>query len=93
MDIGPRGVWLSHLPEGSDTLPGAIEEAGYDVLWIAGGARPGIFDTIHAVLAATVFHFGTLRVADVKDAIAAAGHPVRRSVWPPAAPTRETLTA
>jgi imidazole glycerol-phosphate synthase subunit HisF len=32
-----------------------------------------------AVLAATVFHFGTLRVADVKRALADAGHPVR---WP-----------
>jgi imidazole glycerol-phosphate synthase subunit HisF len=30
-----------------------------------------------AVLAATVFHFGTLRVADVKRALADAGHPVR----------------
>ncbi|QBR90873.1 imidazole glycerol phosphate synthase subunit HisF [Nocardioides euryhalodurans] len=30
-----------------------------------------------AVLAATVFHFGTLRIADVKQALAAAGHPVR----------------
>ncbi|GAB2758574.1 imidazole glycerol phosphate synthase subunit HisF [Nocardioides salsibiostraticola] len=30
-----------------------------------------------AVLAATVFHFGTLRVGEVKDALASAGHPVR----------------
>ena len=30
-----------------------------------------------AVLAATVFHFGTLRIADVKASLAAAGHPVR----------------
>jgi imidazole glycerol-phosphate synthase subunit HisF len=30
-----------------------------------------------AVLAATVFHFGALRVADVKRALADAGHPVR----------------
>jgi imidazole glycerol-phosphate synthase subunit HisF len=30
-----------------------------------------------AVLAATVFHFGTLRIADVKHALATAGHPVR----------------
>ena len=30
-----------------------------------------------AVLAATVFHFGTLRIADVKQTLAAAGHPVR----------------
>ncbi len=30
-----------------------------------------------AVLAASVFHYGTLTVADVKTALAAAGHPVR----------------
>ena len=30
-----------------------------------------------AVLAASVFHFGTLRVPEVKSALAAAGHPVR----------------
>jgi len=54
---------------------------------------PAVAAGADAVLAATVFHFGTLRVADVKDAIAAAGHPVRRSVSSPAAPTRETLTA
>lgn len=32
-----------------------------------------------AVLAASVFHFGTLTVGEVKDALAAAGHVVRRS--------------
>ncbi|MGA8255603.1 MAG: imidazole glycerol phosphate synthase subunit HisF [Nocardioides sp.] len=31
-----------------------------------------------AVLAATVFHFGTLRISDVKKALGSAGHPVRR---------------
>nr|NLI51314.1 imidazole glycerol phosphate synthase subunit HisF [Propionibacterium sp.] len=30
-----------------------------------------------AVLAASVFHYGTLRIADVKEALAAAGFPVR----------------
>jgi cyclase len=29
------------------------------------------------VLAASVFHFGTLRIGDVKDGLRAAGHPVR----------------
>ena len=29
------------------------------------------------VLAATVFHFGTLRIGDVKRSLASAGHPVR----------------
>ena len=30
-----------------------------------------------AVLAASVFHFGTLRIGEVKQALAGAGHPVR----------------
>jgi cyclase len=30
-----------------------------------------------AVLAATVFHFGTLRIGDVKRSLSEAGHPVR----------------
>jgi cyclase len=30
-----------------------------------------------AVLAASVFHFGTLRIGQVKDALRAAGRPVR----------------
>ena len=35
-----------------------------------------------AVLAASIFHFGQFRVAEVKDAMAAAGIPVRRTVTP-----------
>lgn len=38
---------------------------------------PAVDAGADAVLAATVFHFGTLRIADVKDALAAAGHPTR----------------
>jgi cyclase len=38
---------------------------------------PAVDAGADAVLAATVFHFGTLRIADVKGALAAAGHPVR----------------
>jgi cyclase len=38
---------------------------------------PAVEAGADAVLAATVFHFGTLRVRDVKQALAAAGHPVR----------------
>ncbi len=41
---------------------------------------PAIEAGADAVLAATVFHFGALRVADVKAAIAAAGYPVRNAV-------------
>ena len=38
---------------------------------------PAVEAGADAVLAATVFHFGTLRIADVKQSLAAAGHPVR----------------
>ena len=38
---------------------------------------PAIDAGADAVLAASVFHFGTLRIAEVKDALRAAGHPVR----------------
>ncbi len=39
---------------------------------------PAVAAGADAVLAATVFHFGTLRIADVKAAIEAAGYPVRQ---------------
>jgi cyclase len=38
---------------------------------------PAIDAGADAVLAASVFHFGTLRIAEVKDALRDAGHPVR----------------
>ncbi|MBB3040303.1 imidazole glycerol phosphate synthase subunit HisF [Nocardioides soli] len=38
---------------------------------------PAVAAGADAVLAATVFHFGTLRIADVKAVLAGAGHPVR----------------
>ena len=38
---------------------------------------PAVAAGADAVLAATVFHFGELRIADVKSALKAAGHPVR----------------
>ena len=38
---------------------------------------PAVDAGADAVLAATVFHFGTLRIADVKGALSAAGHPTR----------------
>jgi cyclase len=38
---------------------------------------PAVDAGADAVLAATVFHFGTLRIGEVKSALAAAGHPVR----------------
>ena len=38
---------------------------------------PAVEAGADAVLAATVFHFGTLRIADVKQSLASAGYPVR----------------
>ena len=38
---------------------------------------PAVDAGADAVLAATVFHFGTLRIGDVKTGLSAAGHPVR----------------
>ncbi|HSV65386.1 MAG TPA: imidazole glycerol phosphate synthase subunit HisF [Mycobacteriales bacterium] len=38
---------------------------------------PAVAAGADAVLAASVFHFGTLRIADAKAALRAAGHPVR----------------
>ncbi|WP_067128561.1 imidazole glycerol phosphate synthase subunit HisF [Microtetraspora malaysiensis] len=38
---------------------------------------PAIDAGADAVLAASVFHFGELKIAEVKDALRAAGHPVR----------------
>jgi imidazole glycerol-phosphate synthase subunit HisF len=46
---------------------------------------PAIAAGADAVLAATVFHFGTLRIAEVKTALDAAGFPVRRPVLAPTA--------
>jgi imidazole glycerol-phosphate synthase subunit HisF len=46
---------------------------------------PAIAAGADAVLAATVFHFGTLRIAEVKSAIEAAGFPVRRGALAPTA--------
>ncbi len=38
---------------------------------------PAVDAGADAVLAASVFHFGTLRISQVKDALRSAGHPVR----------------
>ena len=43
----------------------------------AGHFAPAVDAGADAVLAATVFHFGTLRIADVKQSLASAGHAVR----------------
>ena len=38
---------------------------------------PAVAAGADAVLAASVFHFGQLRIGEVKDALRGAGHPVR----------------
>ena len=43
----------------------------------AGHFAPAVDAGADAVLAATVFHFGTLRIGEVKQALTDAGHPVR----------------
>ena len=44
---------------------------------------PAVQAGADAVLAASVFHFGILRIGEVKDALAAAGVPVRREADTP----------
>ncbi|MDR1807878.1 MAG: imidazole glycerol phosphate synthase subunit HisF [Propionibacteriaceae bacterium] len=58
-----------------------------DVPLIASGGAGKVEDFVaavaagaDAVLAASVFHYGTLSVRDVQDALAAAGYPVRRAL-------------
>ena len=55
---------------------------------------PAVDAGADAVLAASVFHFGTLRIGEVKDALAAAGLPVREA-HPPRAqrPSADTATS
>ncbi|HET8971476.1 MAG TPA: HisA/HisF-related TIM barrel protein, partial [Candidatus Nanopelagicales bacterium] len=43
----------------------------------AGDFVPAVDAGADALLAASVFHFGTLTIAAVKDALRTAGHPVR----------------
>ena len=61
----------------------AAVRAVVDVPLIASGGAgraadfpPAVAAGADAVLAASVFHFGTLRIAEVKEALADAGHPV-----------------
>ncbi|MBV9093980.1 MAG: imidazole glycerol phosphate synthase subunit HisF [Streptosporangiaceae bacterium] len=64
-------------------LIGAVRAAVTVPVIASGGAgalahfAPAVDAGADAVLAASVFHFGTLRIAQVKDALRAAGHPVR----------------
>jgi cyclase len=62
----------------------AAVRAAVDIPVIASGGAgraedfpPAIDAGADAVLAASVFHFGEVSIAEVKTALAAAGHPVR----------------
>lgn len=65
------------------TMLRAVREVVGVPLIASGGAgalehfAPAVDAGADAVLAASVFHFGTMTVGDVKTALAAAGHPVR----------------
>jgi len=70
--------------EGFDLELIRLVRAAVDVPVIASGGAgadahfpPAVDSGADAVLAATVFHFGTLSIASVKAALASAGHPVR----------------
>jgi imidazole glycerol-phosphate synthase subunit HisF len=64
-------------------LIGLVRDAVTVPVIASGGAgalahfAPAVAAGADAVLAASVFHFGTLRIAEVKDTLRAAGHPVR----------------
>ena len=64
-------------------LIGLVRDAVTVPVIASGGAgalahfAPAVDAGADAVLAASVFHFGALRIGEVKDALRAAGHPVR----------------
>lgn len=65
-----------------DLIRAVRAEVSIPVIASGGAGRlehfaPAVESGADAVLAATVFHFGTLRVREVKGALAAAGYPVR----------------
>jgi imidazole glycerol-phosphate synthase subunit HisF len=65
-----------------DLIRAVRDEVTVPVIASGGAGRtdhfpPAVEAGADAVLAATVFHFGTLRIAEVKQTLAAAGHPVR----------------
>lgn len=72
---------------GYDTELIALAREAVSVPIIASGGAgasehfaPAVAAGADAVLAASVFHFGTLQIGDVKDALARAGYPVRTTL-------------
>ena len=64
---------LIGLVRGAVTVP-VIASGGAGAL---AHFAPAVDAGADAVLAASVFHFGTLRIGEVKDTLRQAGHPVR----------------
>jgi len=65
-----------------DLIEAVRREVSVPVIASGGAGRlehfpPAVDAGADAVLAATVFHFGTLRIGEVKQVLAGAGHPVR----------------
>jgi cyclase len=91
-DLGVGEILLNAMDadgttSGYDLPLVAAVRAAVDVPLIASGGAgrvedfaPAVAAGADAVLAASVFHFGTLRIADVKRALGAAGHVVRTAV-------------
>jgi imidazole glycerol-phosphate synthase subunit HisF len=69
-------------------LIGAVRAAVNVPVIASGGAgqvadfAPAVTAGADAVLAASVFHFGEVRIGEVKESLRAAGHPVRESGMP-----------
>ncbi len=92
VDLGVGEILLNSMDADGTTAGFDLEmiaavRAVVDVPLIASGGAgraedfpPAVAAGADAVLAASVFHFGTLRVADVKAALADAGYPVRLPV-------------
>jgi cyclase len=92
VDLGVGEILLNSMDADGTTagfdleMIQAVRAAVHVPLIASGGAGraedfpPAITAGADAVLAATVFHYGTLRIADVKAAISAAGYPVRGPV-------------
>ncbi|MDN5762193.1 MAG: imidazole glycerol phosphate synthase subunit HisF [Microlunatus sp.] len=90
VDLGVGEILLNSMDFDGTTAGFDLEliaavRAAVDVPLIASGGAgraadfpPAVAAGADAVLAASVFHFGTLRIAEVKQALADAGHPVRR---------------
>ncbi len=90
VDLGAGEILLNSMDAdgtkaGFDTVLIAAARSISPVPVIASGGAgaladfaPAVDAGADAVLAASVFHFGDFTIAEVKEALAAAGHPVRR---------------